>query len=81
MRLTRLIPDRDLSESGVKAALSLLYSDDALQEVRLVVSSAGINEGSRIAGKFKIKLEMDSDLPLDAWYIMSKYFGIFSPGA
>jgi hypothetical protein len=78
MILCKIDIDSDLSEAAVEGVLSNLYDQ---QNRTLYVSTAEIDRGMQIAKKYNLKLYVDDQLVPDAWYVKSKYFGIFSPGA
>lgn len=78
MKLDRLTVDSDLSESSVACALSGLPSAGSRY---LVVSPAGLAYAPKLAQMFGLMLQMEPDLPRDAWYVYNEYFGVFSPGA
>jgi len=78
MILNKVDIDSDLSEASVEGALANLYDQD---DRALFVGTDQIDRGMKIARKYHLKLYVDDALCRDAWYVKSRYFGLFSPGA
>lgn len=74
MILNRLSLDCDLSEMSFEKALKEVFSEQ--ESVVLVVSPALID----IAIKLWPKVKVETILPQEAWYIVGKWDGIYSPG-
>lgn len=78
MLLQRLLPDSDLGESSLEAALKLCYEKGGQRT--LVVCCQDTTVGAGLARKYGLKLLLETDLPQNAWYVHDKWGGVFSCG-
>lgn len=68
----------DLSQVALEEAFKKCYDSE---DKTLVVSTANIQVARKLTTFTDIKFLVDTDLPRDAWYVKTKWFGVFSPGA